>query len=211
MPFTPSHAVAAAPLWLVARGWLPLSALVVGTMAPDYEFLLRLRPSAIVSHSVVGLVVFCLPSDQKVGPGDRFIAQQLGNLRLGPDGRRRRGPKVVAVVTKAAPGLKVVEAELKERENRRYFDVEGVLPSGLARTSRTHSPVPAAMAVTAIVGVYCLAFTLADPSTDSALLVLGTWSPLLGVHNQEVLHEMLGIGESDYALLVARGALGEKP
>ena len=37
---------------------------------------------------------------------------------------------VLAVVTKAAPGLKVVEAELKEREDRRYFDVEGVLPSG---------------------------------------------------------------------------------
>ncbi len=62
MPFTPSHALAAAPLWLVARGWLPLSALVVGTMAPDYEFLLRLRPSSIVSHSIVGLVVFCLPA-----------------------------------------------------------------------------------------------------------------------------------------------------
>ena len=39
-------------------------------------------------------------------------------------------PAVLAVVTKAAPGLKVVEAELKERENRRYFDVEGVLPNG---------------------------------------------------------------------------------
>lgn len=39
-------------------------------------------------------------------------------------------PAVLAVVTKAAPGLKVIEAELKEREDRRYFDVEGVLPSG---------------------------------------------------------------------------------
>lgn len=39
-------------------------------------------------------------------------------------------PAVLAVVTKAAPGLKVIEAELKEREDRRYFDVEGVLPGG---------------------------------------------------------------------------------
>jgi len=39
-------------------------------------------------------------------------------------------PAVLAVVTGAAPGLKVVEAELKEREGRRYFDVEGVLPGG---------------------------------------------------------------------------------
>jgi hypothetical protein len=39
-------------------------------------------------------------------------------------------PAVVAVVQKAAPGLKILEAELKEREDRRYFDVEGVLPGG---------------------------------------------------------------------------------
>jgi hypothetical protein len=39
-------------------------------------------------------------------------------------------PAVVAVVTAAAPGLKITEAELKEREDRRYYDVEGVLPDG---------------------------------------------------------------------------------
>ena len=39
-------------------------------------------------------------------------------------------PDVAAVVHKAAPGLRILEAELKEREDRRYFDVEGVLPGG---------------------------------------------------------------------------------
>jgi len=39
-------------------------------------------------------------------------------------------PAVVTVVQAAAPGLKITEAELKERENRRYYDVEGVLPDG---------------------------------------------------------------------------------
>jgi len=39
-------------------------------------------------------------------------------------------PAVAAVVKAAAPGLVIKEAELKERENRRYFDVEGVLPDG---------------------------------------------------------------------------------
>jgi hypothetical protein len=39
-------------------------------------------------------------------------------------------PAVSAVVKAAAPGLVIKEAELKERENRRYFDVEGVLPDG---------------------------------------------------------------------------------
>jgi len=37
---------------------------------------------------------------------------------------------VVAVVKGAAPGMTIKEAELKERENRRYFDVEGVMPDG---------------------------------------------------------------------------------
>jgi amino acid transporter len=58
---------------------------------------------------------------------------------------------------------------------------EGVLPRALARTSHRHSPATASMTVTAIVAVYVLAFTLYDPSTEGALLKLGTWSPLLGV------------------------------
>jgi len=37
------------------------------------------------------------------------------------------------------------------------------------------------MTVTAIVALYCLAFVIYDPSTEGALLKLGTWSPLLGV------------------------------
>jgi hypothetical protein len=39
-------------------------------------------------------------------------------------------PAVVAVVAAAAPGLKIKAAELKVREDRRYYDVEGVLPDG---------------------------------------------------------------------------------
>ncbi|HEY0215375.1 MAG TPA: GTPase Era [Cellulomonas sp.] len=44
----------------------------------------------------VDVVGFCLPSDQKVGPGDRFIAEQLADLTSG-----RRGTPVVALATKA--------------------------------------------------------------------------------------------------------------
>ena len=44
----------------------------------------------------VDAVVFCLPADQRVGPGDRFIAQQLAELSRGPE-----GTPVVAVATKA--------------------------------------------------------------------------------------------------------------
>jgi hypothetical protein len=37
---------------------------------------------------------------------------------------------VAAAVKKAMPQMKIVEAELKEREGRRYYDVEGTLPDG---------------------------------------------------------------------------------
>lgn len=43
----------------------------------------------------VDVVGFCLPADQKIGPGDRFIAEDLREMRQG-----RRGPKAVAIVTK---------------------------------------------------------------------------------------------------------------
>ena len=44
----------------------------------------------------VDVIAFCLPADQKVGPGDRFIANQLAPLMTG-----RRAVPVVAVVTKS--------------------------------------------------------------------------------------------------------------
>ncbi|MCL1869193.1 MAG: GTPase Era [Promicromonosporaceae bacterium] len=44
----------------------------------------------------VDVIAFCLPADQKVGPGDRFIAAQLAPLMTG-----RRAVPVVAVVTKS--------------------------------------------------------------------------------------------------------------
>ncbi len=56
----------------------------------------------------VDVVGFCLPADEKVGPGDRFIAEQLA--RLTPPGRP--GVPVVAIVTKAD---KVPRARLTEQ------------------------------------------------------------------------------------------------
>lgn len=50
--------------------------------------------------SEVDVIAFCLPADQKIGPGDRYIAQQLAEMVS----RRKTGSfrvPVVAVVTKA--------------------------------------------------------------------------------------------------------------
>jgi GTP-binding protein Era len=44
----------------------------------------------------VDVIGFCMPADEKVGPGDRFIAEKLAVLAEG-----RRPPKVVAIATKA--------------------------------------------------------------------------------------------------------------
>jgi len=60
--------------------------------------LLGERLNALVKDTLteVDVVGFCLPADQRVGPGDRFIAEQMTELA-----RDGRGTPVVAVVTKA--------------------------------------------------------------------------------------------------------------
>ncbi len=62
MPFTLSHPAAAFPVWpLVRRGYLPLAPFVVGALIPDFEYLLRLEPYALLSHSARGVMLFDLP------------------------------------------------------------------------------------------------------------------------------------------------------
>jgi len=58
MPFTVSHAAAALPL---KRSGLVFSALVVGSMAPDFLYFLRLPFSRDLGHSLPGLLLVDLP------------------------------------------------------------------------------------------------------------------------------------------------------
>ncbi|NNU28411.1 GTPase Era [Isoptericola sediminis] len=57
----------------------------------------RLNTLVLDTLSEVDVVAFCLPADQKIGRGDRYIANQLAPLMEG----RRSAVPVVAVVTKA--------------------------------------------------------------------------------------------------------------
>jgi Domain of unknown function (DUF4184) len=57
LPFTLAHPAAVVPL----RRVLVLSALVVGSMAPDFHYFLNLAPRGHFGHTVKGLFVFCLP------------------------------------------------------------------------------------------------------------------------------------------------------
>jgi Domain of unknown function (DUF4184) len=58
LPFTLAHPAAVAPL----RRILVLSALVVGSLAPDFRYFFNLAPRGHFGHSLKGVFVFCLPA-----------------------------------------------------------------------------------------------------------------------------------------------------
>ncbi|RKZ85433.1 MAG: hypothetical protein DRR19_16380 [Candidatus Parabeggiatoa sp. nov. 1] len=64
MPFTLSHPAAAVPL---ARGGLVLSALVVGSMSPDFLYFLCLSTQYQFGHTFIGVFVFDIPTGLTVG------------------------------------------------------------------------------------------------------------------------------------------------
>jgi hypothetical protein len=60
MPFTISHAAAVLPLRKLKR--LPLAALVIGSMSPDFSyFFAHDAMERLATHSIAGLFWFCLP------------------------------------------------------------------------------------------------------------------------------------------------------
>jgi len=60
MPFTPAHVAAVIPLR--KREALVWSALVVGSIAPDFEYFLDLAPGHRMGHSFPGVFTFTLPA-----------------------------------------------------------------------------------------------------------------------------------------------------
>jgi len=59
MPFTLAHPAAVLPL---VRTRLPFSALVVGSMAPDFPYVLALSTRAQYGHTLAGVFWFCVPA-----------------------------------------------------------------------------------------------------------------------------------------------------
>lgn len=60
MPFTPAHPAAVLPLQRALK-WTVPSALVIGSMTPDFAYFLHLGLPRSESHSLTGLFWFCLP------------------------------------------------------------------------------------------------------------------------------------------------------
>ncbi|MCC6929144.1 MAG: DUF4184 family protein [Gemmatimonadaceae bacterium] len=95
MPFTFSHPAAALPIWpLVRRGVIPLAPFAIGAMAPDFEYLFRLEPVSLISHSARGLVVFCFPV--------ALVTWLLWELFLRPAGRDLAALPAIAVPQRRA-------------------------------------------------------------------------------------------------------------
>ncbi len=61
MPATLVHPAAILPVHYLAKGRLPLSALVIGSLSPDFEYLLRWGAGNRFAHTLPGLA-FCVPA-----------------------------------------------------------------------------------------------------------------------------------------------------
>jgi hypothetical protein len=59
MPFTPCHSAAVLPF--VRSKYLSATGLIIGTMAPDFEYFFRMDVKGIYGHTVLGIFYFDLP------------------------------------------------------------------------------------------------------------------------------------------------------
>jgi hypothetical protein len=61
MPFTFSHPTIILPLSYLPKKWISLTALIVGSLTPDFEYFLRMKVQSIYSHTLSGIFWFDLP------------------------------------------------------------------------------------------------------------------------------------------------------
>lgn len=61
MPFTFSHPALVLPLTYLPKQWFSLTGLVIGSLAPDFEYFLRMKVTSHYSHTIGGLFWFDLP------------------------------------------------------------------------------------------------------------------------------------------------------
>jgi hypothetical protein len=86
MPFTPAHVAAALPF---RRSRLIWSALIVGTIAPDLEYYVRLNADGRYGHTLAGTFLVTLPlAFGTLWLFHRFVKEPF--VELMPDGLRRR-------------------------------------------------------------------------------------------------------------------------
>ena len=60
MPFTPAHAAVSLPFIRRMRA-ISVFGLILGSMAPDFEYFIQLKPMSMGGHSIIGLFLLNLP------------------------------------------------------------------------------------------------------------------------------------------------------
>lgn len=61
MPFTFSHPAVVLPLKFFPKKWFSMTALIIGSMVPDFEYFIRMRIRSDFSHTLSGIFFFDLP------------------------------------------------------------------------------------------------------------------------------------------------------
>jgi hypothetical protein len=61
MPFTFSHPALILPLSYLPKRWISVTALIIGSLTPDFEYFLRMEVQSIYSHTIPGIFWFDLP------------------------------------------------------------------------------------------------------------------------------------------------------
>lgn len=61
MPFTFSHPAIILPLAKLNEKYISVSAIVIGSMAPDFEYFIRMRLKQVHGHNIAGVFYFDLP------------------------------------------------------------------------------------------------------------------------------------------------------
>lgn len=109
MPFTFAHPAAAVPLRRPLGRYAVLSALVIGSIAPDFSYFLPFRVSRAQSHSLFGLFWFCMPAAViAYATFHGLFARPLVDLL--PDGARMRCERILA--TRLRPTISAVLVSL---------------------------------------------------------------------------------------------------
>ncbi len=91
MPFTFSHPAIVLPLRRIFRNRVSFLALVIGSIAPDFEYFIRLRVHSDCSHTPLGLLLFNIPLGILLLLTYLFIVQKP-TLNAAPNFIRRRIP-----------------------------------------------------------------------------------------------------------------------
>lgn len=61
MPFTFAHPLAVLPLGVKKSRYFNITALIIGSMAPDFEYFIHFKPYQLYGHTILGQVYYNLP------------------------------------------------------------------------------------------------------------------------------------------------------